>query len=108
MEAGTSTLLAGGDQAVYERCLPILSTLTERCFYMGPSGMGTTMKLVANALLGVEMQALGEALALGEKAGLDINRLVGVLGETALISPRQKLALENVRREEYDRRSQES
>jgi 3-hydroxyisobutyrate dehydrogenase-like beta-hydroxyacid dehydrogenase len=101
VEAGTITLLAGGDQAVYESCLPILSTLTERCFYMGPSGMGTTMKLVVNTLLGVEMQALGEALALGEKAGLDKSRLLDVLGETALISPRQKLALENVRREEY-------
>jgi len=101
VEAGTITLLAGGERDEYERCLPLLTTLTERCFYMGPSGMGTTMKLVVNALLGVEMQALGEALALGEKAGLDKVRLLDVLGETALISPRQKLALENVRREEY-------
>ena len=101
MEAGTITLLVGGDHAVYERCLPILSTLTQRCFYMGPSGMGTTMKLVVNTLLGVGIQVLAEALALGEKAGLEKGRLLDVLAQTAVISPRQKLALENVRREEY-------
>ena len=101
VETGAITLLAGGERDVYERCLPLLTALTQRCFYMGPSGMGTTMKLVVNALLGVGMQALGEALALGEKAGLDKGRLLDVLGETTLISPRQKLALENVRRGEY-------
>jgi len=101
VEAGTITLLVGGDQAVYERCLPILLTLTERCFYMGPSGMGTAMKLVVNTLLGVEIQVLAEAVALGEKAGLEKERLLDVLAQTAVISPRQKLAMDNVRREEY-------
>jgi len=101
VEAGTITLLVGGDREVYERSAPILSTFTPRSFYMGPNGMGTTMKLVVNALLGVGMQAIGEALALGEKAGLDKGRLLDVLAETSVISPRQKLALENARREEY-------
>jgi 3-hydroxyisobutyrate dehydrogenase-like beta-hydroxyacid dehydrogenase len=101
VEAGTITLLAGGDRDVYERSAPILGAFTQRSFYMGPSGMGTAMKLVVNALLGVGMQALGEALALGEKAGLDKDRLLDVLAQTAVISPRQKQALENVRREAY-------
>jgi 3-hydroxyisobutyrate dehydrogenase len=101
VEAGTITLLVGGDQTVYARCLPILSTLTERCFYMGSSGMGTSMKLVVNTLLGVGIQVLAEAVALGEKAGLEKGRLLDVLAQTAVISPRQKLAMENVRREEY-------
>jgi 3-hydroxyisobutyrate dehydrogenase len=52
VEAGTITLLVGGEQTVYERCLPILMALTQRCFYMGSSGMGTSMKLVVNTLLG--------------------------------------------------------
>ena len=101
VEAGAITLLVGGDQTVYERCLPILTSLTERCFYMGPSGMGTSMKLVVNTLLGVGIQVLAEAVALGEKAGLEKGRLLDVLAQTAVISPRQKLAMENVRRDEY-------
>ncbi|HZC04761.1 MAG TPA: NAD(P)-dependent oxidoreductase [Ktedonobacterales bacterium] len=101
VESGTITLLVGGDYATYERCAPILTSLTERCFHMGPSGMGTTMKLVVNTLLGVGIQSLAEALALGEKAGLEKGRLLDVLAQTAVISPRQKLALENVRSEQY-------
>lgn len=101
VEAGTMTLLVGGDAAAYERTLPILSALTPHCFYLGPSGMGATMKLVVNTLLGVSIQVLAEALALGEKAGLEKARLLDVLAQTAVISPRQALALDNVRREEY-------
>ncbi len=101
VEAGTITLLVGGDSATYERTLPILSTLTPHCFYMGPSGMGTTMKLVVNTLLGVSIEVLAEAIALGEKAGVEKTRLLDVLAQTAVISPRQKLALDNVRREDY-------
>lgn len=101
VEAGTITLLVGGNAEAYARTLPILSTLTPHCFYMGPSGMGTTMKLVVNTLLGVSIQVLAEAIALGEKAGLEKARLLDVLAQTAVISPRQKLALDNVRREEY-------
>jgi 3-hydroxyisobutyrate dehydrogenase-like beta-hydroxyacid dehydrogenase len=63
--------------------------------------MGVTMKLVVNALLGAGIQALGEALALGEKSGLDREQALDVLRETAVISPRQKLALDNVRHETY-------
>ena len=59
------------------------------------------MKLVVNTLLGVGIQVLAEAVALGEKAGLEKGRLLDVLAQTAVISPRQKLAMENVRREEY-------
>ncbi len=63
--------------------------------------MGTTMKLVVNTLLGLGMQALAEAIALGEKAGLDKRLLLEVLGKTAVLSPGQKSKLENVKREEY-------
>ena len=45
------------------------------------------MKLVVNTLLGVGMQAIAEAVAFGEKAGLDRQRLLGVLSKTAVIAP---------------------
>ena len=40
-----------------------------------------------NSLLGIGMQAIAEALVLGEKAGLDRNRLLDVLSETAVVAP---------------------
>ena len=68
---------------------------------MGPSGMGTTMKLVVNTSLGLGMQALAEAIALCEKAGLSKDVLLDVLGQTAVLTAGQKSKLENVRREQY-------
>src|SRR5258705_12386284 len=45
------------------------------------------MKLVANTLLGVGMQAIAESVALGQKEGLDRHRLLEVLSHTAVIAP---------------------
>jgi len=61
--------------------------IARKYFYLGPSGSGATMKLVVNSLLGIGMQAIAEAVALGEKAGLDRNRLLDVLSETAVVAP---------------------
>jgi 3-hydroxyisobutyrate dehydrogenase-like beta-hydroxyacid dehydrogenase len=59
------------------------------------------MKLCVNTLLGLGVQALAEAIALGEKSGLPRERLVQVLSETAVVSPSQKSKLENARKDEY-------
>ena len=45
------------------------------------------MKLVVNTLLGIGMQAIAEAVALGEKAGLERNPLLSVLSQTAVVAP---------------------
>ncbi len=45
------------------------------------------MKLVVNTLLGVGMQAIAEAVVLGEKSGLDRKRLLDVLSQTAVVAP---------------------
>jgi 3-hydroxyisobutyrate dehydrogenase-like beta-hydroxyacid dehydrogenase len=99
-EAGSLIIFIGGDEATYQRSQFLLELLG-RSFYMGPSGKGSTMKLVANTLLGTGMQALAEAITLGEKTGLERDRLLDVLGQTAVIAPSQKAKLDNVRRSEY-------
>jgi 3-hydroxyisobutyrate dehydrogenase len=101
VEQGSLVIFVGGEQETYQRCKPILDILGQSCFYTGLSGMGTTMKLVVNTLLGLGMQALAEAIALGEKAGLAKDVLLDVLGQTAVLTPGQKSKLENVRREQY-------
>jgi 3-hydroxyisobutyrate dehydrogenase-like beta-hydroxyacid dehydrogenase len=100
-EAGTLTLLAGGDQHVFEAVTPILRTFSKQAFYMGPSGSGTTMKLVANTLLGVGLQAIAEAAALGEKAGIDRNLLLDVMAKLAVIAPAHAGKLERAKVEDY-------
>jgi 3-hydroxyisobutyrate dehydrogenase-like beta-hydroxyacid dehydrogenase len=101
VEQGSLVIFVGGEQETYERCQPILDILGQTSFYMGPSGMGTTMKLVVNTLLGLGMQALAEAIALGEKAGLSKDVLLDVLGQTAVLTTGQKSKLANVKHGQY-------
>jgi 3-hydroxyisobutyrate dehydrogenase-like beta-hydroxyacid dehydrogenase len=86
-EQGTLILLVGGVEELFQAAQPVFRAISARSFYMGPAGAGTTMKLVVNTLLGVGMQAIAEAIPLGEKAGIERNRLLEVLSQTAVIAP---------------------
>jgi 3-hydroxyisobutyrate dehydrogenase-like beta-hydroxyacid dehydrogenase len=86
-EEGMLTLLIGGNREVFRAAKPIFQAIAKCYFLLGDSGSGTAMKLVVNTLLGVGMQAIAEAVVLGEKAGLDRERLLEVLSQTAVIAP---------------------
>ena len=59
------------------------------------------MKLVVNGLLGTGMQAAAEALALGQRAGLDRSTLLDVLEQTSVLAAGTKRKLENARSDTY-------
>jgi 3-hydroxyisobutyrate dehydrogenase-like beta-hydroxyacid dehydrogenase len=86
-EQGILTLFGGGDQECFGAAKSIFRAIAQKYFYLGPTGSGATMKLVVNTLLGTGMQAIAEAVALGEKAGLERHRLLDVLSETAVVAP---------------------
>jgi 3-hydroxyisobutyrate dehydrogenase-like beta-hydroxyacid dehydrogenase len=86
-ELGILTLLVGGNRELFRAAKPIFQAVAKQYFYLGDSGSGTAMKLVVNTLLGVGMQAIAEAVVLGEKAGLDRERLLEVLQKTAVVAP---------------------
>jgi 3-hydroxyisobutyrate dehydrogenase-like beta-hydroxyacid dehydrogenase len=100
-EQGALTLFGGGDQGYFAAAESIFRVIARKYFYLGPSGSGATMKLVVNSLLGVGMQAIAEAVALGEKAGLDRNRLLNVLSETAVVAPAHVGKLERAMKSDY-------
>lgn len=100
-EQGQLVLFVGGDEATYQRCKPIFDVIGKAAHYMGPSGMGSAMKLVVNALLGLEMQAIAEAIALGQASGIAKQTLLDVLGQTTLIAPAHMAKLQNARNDEY-------
>ena len=101
VQEGSLVYFVGGDEATYQQCKLILEALSKNTFYMGESGKGTTMKMVVNTMLGLELQALAEAIALGEKAGLDRKQLLDVLGQTTVIAPAHKAKLANAEHKEY-------
>jgi len=100
-EQGTLTLLAGGNPDVFEASQPIFQAIAAKYFHMGPSGAGTTMKMVVNAILGIGMQAIAEASALGEKSGLSREILLQVLAQTAVIAPAHVGKLSRAARGDY-------
>jgi len=86
-EQGILTLLVGGNPKLFHAAEPIFQAVAKQYFLLGGSGSGTAMKLVVNTLLGVGMQAIAEAVVLGEKTGLARGRLLEVLSQTAVIAP---------------------
>jgi 3-hydroxyisobutyrate dehydrogenase len=98
---GTLTLFGGGEQECFEAAQSIFRVIARKYFYMGPSGAGATMKLVVNTLLGIGMQAIAEAVTLGEKAGLQRARLLEVLSQTAVIAPAHVGKLRNAMKGDY-------
>jgi 3-hydroxyisobutyrate dehydrogenase len=100
-EEGILTLLAGGSPELFSAAEPIFQAIAKQYFLLGGPGSGTAMKLVVNTLLGVGMQAIAEAVVLGEKAGLDRERLLEVLSHTALIAPAHMGKLARAARHDY-------
>lgn len=86
-EDGTLVILAAGDRGLFDDCQPAFRVLGKRSEYLGAVGQGAKMKLVINLLLGTMTEILGEALALGRKAGLPGDTLLSVLGDSALANP---------------------
>src|ERR1700686_4124429 len=100
-EQGILTLLVGGNQDLFRAAEPIFQAIAKQYFLLGGPGSGTTMKLVVNTLLGLGMQAIAEAVVLGEKAGLDRKRLLEVLSQTAVIAPAHVGKLQRAMQSDY-------
>jgi 3-hydroxyisobutyrate dehydrogenase-like beta-hydroxyacid dehydrogenase len=87
VDAGTITLLAGGDKETFEQCTPIFESIARQWFLIGAGSSGVQMKLVVNLLHGLDMQAIAEAVSLGEHLQIDRNVLLDVLSKTAVVAP---------------------
>ena len=72
---GIHEVMAGGDQAVFERVRPILSAFGDQVLYAGPLGSGSICKLVHQMVNSTISQAIAEGLTLGVKAGVDTRML---------------------------------
>ena len=61
----------GGDREVYERCKPVLDSIGDKVYYVGPIGCGAIAKLVHNCTGYVVQCALAEVFTMGVKAGVE-------------------------------------
>jgi 3-hydroxyisobutyrate dehydrogenase-like beta-hydroxyacid dehydrogenase len=101
VEAGAITLLAGGDKETFEQCVPIFESIARQWFLIGPGSSGVKMKLVVNLVLGLDMEAIAEAVSLGEHLQIDQDVLLRVLSKTAVIAPAIIGKLQKIKTNDY-------
>jgi 3-hydroxyisobutyrate dehydrogenase-like beta-hydroxyacid dehydrogenase len=98
-EAGTLSMMAAGPDAAFARAADVLAATTAKLFRVGAHcGDGSKVKIVNNMLAGVNLAAGCEAMALGERLGLDAKLLYEVIcassGASWIFADRMKRALE--------------
>jgi 3-hydroxyisobutyrate dehydrogenase len=82
-EKGTLTIMLGGSEEVLEKVRPVMECMGDKINLVGDVGAGDTVKLVNNLLLGANMVAVSEALALGVKAGLKPETLYEIISKSS-------------------------
>lgn len=83
---GEGIILIGGTRALFDRWRSLLEAILPRVVYVGAAGQAMVAKLAANLLVGVNTLAAAEALVMTEKAGLDPNVVLEILGGGAASS----------------------
>jgi 3-hydroxyisobutyrate dehydrogenase-like beta-hydroxyacid dehydrogenase len=87
VERGELTVMVGGSEDALEVARPVLDQLARSVFHLGDVGAGATMKLVVNSAVFALNLAVGEALVLAERAGLDRATTYDVLAASAVGAP---------------------
>ena len=80
-------IVSGGKREIFDRMLPLFKVISATQHYMGENGKGTSMKLCGNLVVASQLEALGEAMTLATKAGLNAEDVLGVLHVTDFKSP---------------------
>ncbi len=80
---GMLTVMCGGDAAVFDRVKPVAMAFSRAFTLMGEPGAGQLTKMVNQICIAGLVQGLSEAIAFGQKAGLDMNLVLDVIGKGA-------------------------
>jgi 3-hydroxyisobutyrate dehydrogenase-like beta-hydroxyacid dehydrogenase len=77
--AGELNIMVGADEQTFEEFEPVLATMGGKISHLGEVGSGARMKLINNLILGANMAVLSEGLALGEAAGIPVEKQLEVI-----------------------------
>jgi 3-hydroxyisobutyrate dehydrogenase len=75
-QKGTLSIMVGGKDDVFQRCLPILQTMGKRITHVWPNGAGQFTKLVNQIIVVGNTLAMAEGLVFAAKAGLDLEKVL--------------------------------
>jgi len=97
-QAGTLTIMVGGNEATFERARPVFEAMGKNIRLVGPTGAGSTIKLANQLLVGIHAAAAAEAMVLGVKAGADPSVMLDILrtsfGSSAMLTRNVPMMLE--------------
>ncbi|HMB09714.1 NAD(P)-dependent oxidoreductase [Saliniramus sp.] len=82
-ENGVLTVMCGGDERVYAAVEPAIMSFARSCRLLGPSGSGQLAKMVNQVCIAGLVQGLSEAIAFGQRAGLDMEAVLDVISKGA-------------------------
>lgn len=83
-EAGTLTIMVGGDQQAFARVEPVLTQLGARVVHVGTNGQGLILKLAINISLAAQMIAFSEGLVLAQRAGIEPRLAADVMSQSSV------------------------
>ncbi|MGD9605628.1 MAG: NAD(P)-dependent oxidoreductase [Bacilli bacterium] len=89
---GTLTIFGGGDQAIYERTLPVLQAMGKTIVYVGQAGMGQHAKLTNQIGVAGAIAAVAEMMAYGKANGLDLEKLIPIWNTGSAASTQLKVS----------------
>jgi 3-hydroxyisobutyrate dehydrogenase-like beta-hydroxyacid dehydrogenase len=87
VKAGNASVMIGGDEAAFERVMPVLLAIGPKVTRIGANGLACQMKIAVNLLLMVEIIAFGEAVALAEIGGVTRAAAVDAILKSVAASP---------------------
>ncbi|HEY3062909.1 MAG TPA: NAD(P)-dependent oxidoreductase [Chloroflexota bacterium] len=79
-QAGTLTVMVGGEQATFDKALPVLQAFGKNIRLCGPTGSGQVVKLINQLLVGVHTSAIAEAAVFGARLGADPQVVLDLIG----------------------------
>ena len=82
-DAGTLTVMVGGDEQTFERAVPVFEAFGAKIRRCGPVGSGQAIKLVNQLLVAVHTMASAEAAAMAVQLGADLATVQDVIGTSA-------------------------
>jgi 3-hydroxyisobutyrate dehydrogenase len=100
-EAGSLTIMAGGEPEDFARARPLLETMGEAIVHVGELGQGEMLKLINNAVGAANAAALAEALLLARATGVDLDAFVRVVSAGSGASAQLELKAGPMREHDY-------
>ena len=101
-EEGKLATLVSGPEKAYETVSKLIDSYSSNVFYLGTQGNAIKMKLISNAVMAVNLAAIGEALVMAEKSGIAKEKALDIINSSGGESRVSSLKKETILSETFD------